>query len=133
MSDKSICGICKCQFLPRSDGVGKCISCNQFYPDANTLEEVRNKTVANKDIMKMFTTDDIEGIVHKILNKVGINLKKCEKCGNLFHPKSPAQKYCSDCSTKKSVKEVVKEVKDAEDKKETKTEDVKETKDVSTQ
>jgi len=113
MSEKDQCSICKCQFLPRADGVQKCVNCNKLYPDANTLEEVRDKTIANKDVLKMFTTEDIEGIVYKILNQVGISLKKC-KCGNLFHPKSPAQKFCSDCSKKKAVKDVVKEVKDAE-------------------
>ena len=112
--DKSKCGICSCQFQPRADGVDKCVSCLRLYPNANTLEEVRDKTVANKDVVKMFTTEDIEGIVYKILNQVGINLKKCEKCGSLYHPKSPAQKFCQDCATKKSVKDVVKEVKEAE-------------------
>lgn len=114
MSDKLKCRICGCQFQPRADGIPKCVNCNNLYPDANTLEEVRDKTAANKDVAKMFTTEDIEGIVYKILNQVGINLKKCDKCDNLFHPKSPAQKYCSDCSTKKAVKEVVKEVVSAE-------------------
>lgn len=114
MSDKTKCSICGCLFQPRADGIQKCVNCNKLYPDANTLEEVRDKAVANKDFVKMFTTEDIEGIVYKILNQVGITLKKCGKCGNLFYPKSPAQKYCFTCATKKAVKEVVKEVKDVE-------------------
>jgi len=109
--EKSICDICKCQFQPRTDKVNKCINCNRLYPDANTLEEVRNKTVANKDVVQIFTREKIESIVHDVLNKVGINLKECEKCKSLFYPKSPAQKFCRDCSAKKT--------------KETKTEDVK--------
>ena len=114
MSDKLKCNICNCQFLPRADGVQKCVNCKKLYPNADTLEEVKNKNTANKDVVKMFTTEDIEVIVYKILNQVGINLKKCDKCSNLFYPKSPAQKFCQDCSTKKAVKEVVKEVKEAE-------------------
>lgn len=118
MSEKTQCSICNCQFLPRADGIQKCVSCNNLYPDANTLEEVRDKTVANKDVVKMFTIEDIEGLIYKVLNQVGINLKKCDKCGNLFHPKSPAQKFCQSCATKKVVKETIKEVKDAENEKE---------------
>jgi len=106
------CPICSCYFLPKTAKQTKCATCENIYPDASSLEELKNRDRANTDVPKKFSEDQLKSMVLSILDELGLNLKVCDKCGKPFIPRSPAQKSCPACRDKSNeTKETKNDVK----------------------
>jgi hypothetical protein len=96
--EKIRCGICKCDFAPKTVDDKTCVLCAKEHPGKTTLEDVLNQ---NRPKPPAYVAkEDVVEIVYAVLETAGIKRKECEKCGALFFPKSPAQKQCSDCKDK---------------------------------
>lgn len=88
------CVICKANFLPEAMVGKKCKTCVGLYPDAETLEDIKDP---NKERARLLNEPVIRDIVYEILAEAGIVRKRCEKCKAKFFSKSPAQKFCNNC------------------------------------
>jgi Zn finger protein HypA/HybF involved in hydrogenase expression len=100
MSEQA-CGICKADFPTSVMIDGKCKKCQGEHPDVETLEEFKEKQ--NKDDKRRTLSEKVvKDIVYEILeNEVGLKRIRCAKCQAKFFQKSPAQKYCEHCKSKK--------------------------------
>jgi len=95
--DDPQCVICKASFRPEAMVGQKCKNCNGLYPDAETLEDIKDP---NKERARLLNEPVIKEIIYEILAEAGICRVRCEKCKRLFFKKSPAQKFCDACKSK---------------------------------
>jgi len=89
--------ICGGDFYSNALVNGKCVICAKEYPNENSLNEVLAKKAPNKELITNLTEARVKTLIYEILEQANITRKKCEKCGKLFFPKSPAAKFCSKC------------------------------------
>ena len=111
MSEDVKCVICQANFRPATMVGNKCKTCNGLYPDAETLEDIKD---LNKERARLLNEPVIRQIIYEILADAGIKRKRCEDCKALFFPRSPAAKFCDNCRPKvepKKTESVVKESK----------------------
>jgi len=78
----------------------KCKECHKAHPNAKSREEV---LVVNKNKARTLSEEVVKEIVYNILEDAGIKRVSCDKCGNLFFKRSPAQKQCSKCKVEETV------------------------------
>lgn len=94
MEDKQ-CKICKASFLPQAMIGEKCKQCNGLYPDAESLEDIADP---NKERAHLLNEKAIKELIYEVLESAGICRIRCQTCRKLFFRKSPAAKFCVDCS-----------------------------------
>lgn len=90
------CVICAANFRPEAMVGQKCKLCNKLYPDAETVEDIKDP---NQERARLLNEPVIKEIVYEILAEAGIRRVRCEKCKKLFFKKSPAQKFCDACKS----------------------------------
>ena len=99
------CCICEQEFIKRKMINNKCQLCHRNFPNANSKEEAQEQV---KKEQNAYNAGSFEARVEKQVNEMLVEwglLNICA-CGNPFHKKSPAQKYCSaDCSAKETKNE----------------------------
>lgn len=91
------CVICQANFRPEAMVGAKCKTCEGLYPDAQTLEDIKDP---NKERARLLNEPVIRQIIYEILAEAGIKRKRCEDCKKLFFPRSPAAKFCDKCRPK---------------------------------
>lgn len=101
MPDESFCNICEAGFRPEAVKEGVCNGCAKNYPGAKTKEDILK---INKPKARTMSEATVKEIVIETLEEAGIKRKKCERCGKLFFPKSPASKFCG-CQKEEDNKE----------------------------
>jgi len=98
--DNNICVICKAGFPDSSMKGNKCLKCHGLYPDAESVDDLRNKNTNVK--AETMSESVVRRMIYDVLAEAGIKRHKCDKCSSLYYRTSPAQKTCSVCREKAS-------------------------------
>ena len=98
--DSQICIICKAGFPNSAMKGNKCVICAKLYPEAESVEELRDKNSHNK--AETLTDVTVRKMIYAVLEEAGIKRFKCEKCSSPYYKTSPAQKVCVACRNKES-------------------------------
>lgn len=102
MNKENKCSVCLSEGFKSGnlDENNVCTMCNKLWPGAKTPEDRNKKKKPEVESHEATIKELVTNEVNNLLESYEI-LHRCLECSKLYFKRSPAQKQCSECGTKK--------------------------------